>query len=158
MSNILGGSVTIGSSNPLADPIIDPNFYASPLDLFVAREAIRSGQRFVQASAWRGFVVAPLLNLTSDADLDQYIRDTSITAFHPVGTAAMSPKHANYGVVDPDLLVKGLRGLRIVDASVLVSIFQPAYCKPMLTQNYTTALRPRCSYPGRCLHICRKGC
>ncbi|GLB42783.1 putative aryl-alcohol oxidase [Lyophyllum shimeji] len=113
------GSVTIDSNNSMADPIIDPNFYASPFDLFVAREALRSARRFVQAPAWNGFVLAPTMDLTSDADLDQYLRDTSITAYHPVGTAAMSARNATYGVVNPDLLVKGLTGLRIVDASVL---------------------------------------
>jgi choline dehydrogenase len=41
--------------------------------------------------------------------------------FHPTGTAAMSPKGAHWGVVDPDLKVKGVEGLRIVDGSVLVS-------------------------------------
>jgi choline dehydrogenase-like flavoprotein len=51
--------------------------------------------------------------------------------FHPTGTAAMSPKGADWGVVDPDLKVKGVEGLRIVDGSVLVSwsssIFRVGY-------------------------------
>jgi choline dehydrogenase-like flavoprotein len=44
-----------------------------------------------------------------------------ISAWHPVGTAPMSPRNAKYAVVDPDLKVKGVQGLRIADASVMVS-------------------------------------
>jgi choline dehydrogenase-like flavoprotein len=58
----------------------------------------------------------------TDEELDEYVRANSATIFHPVGTAAMSPKGAEWGVVDPDLKVKGVKGLRVVDASVLVSV------------------------------------
>jgi choline dehydrogenase-like flavoprotein len=61
-----------------------------------------------------------LENVTNE-ELDEYLRNRTGSAFHPVGTAAMSARNARYGVVDPDLLVKGMRGLRIIDASVLVS-------------------------------------
>jgi choline dehydrogenase len=61
--------------------------------------------------------------LASDAALDAYIRATAIPGLHCVGGAAMSPKYARWGVVDPDLRVKGVTGLRIVDASVMVRSF-----------------------------------
>ncbi|KAJ7130814.1 alcohol oxidase [Mycena crocata] len=115
------GSITLNSSDPFAPPLIDPNLLGSEFDLFVMREAVKSVQRFVTAQAWDGYIISPLtsLNGTTDADLDAYIRSESSSEYHPVGTASMSPKGADYGVVDPDLLVKGLKGLRIVDASVL---------------------------------------
>lgn len=59
------------------------------------------------------------------------MRAGASSVFHPTGTAAMSPKGADWGVVDPDLKVKGVEGLRIVDGSVLVSwspsIFRVGY-------------------------------
>ena len=87
------------------------------------KEAVKSSRRFVTASAWRDYVIAPYGiqgQLTSDADLESYIRNVSSTLFHPAGTASMSPRGASWGAVNPDLTVKGVKGLRIVDASVFV--------------------------------------
>ncbi|KAJ7493660.1 alcohol oxidase [Mycena latifolia] len=116
------GSITLNSSNPFDTPLINPNLLGleSPLDLLILREAVRSIQRFLEAPTWTDYIIAPIsINTTvSDSELDAYIRDHAVTIDHPVGTAAMSSTGAEYGVVDPDLTVKGLRGLRIVDASV----------------------------------------
>lgn len=87
------------------------------------REAIRSVKRFVSAPAWDGYIIAPtggLENTDTDDELNSYIRDNAADFFHPVGTASMSARNAQNGVVDPDLLVKGVAGLRVVDASILV--------------------------------------
>lgn len=62
-----------------------------------------------------------LANATTDPDLDGVVRAVAGTTSHIVGTVAMSAREAPYGVVDPDLRVKGTRGLRVIDASVLVS-------------------------------------
>lgn len=86
------------------------------------REGIRSARRFAAAPAWADYIAAPTNNATTDADLDAFIRGSASSFFHPVGTAGMSPRGADYGVVDPDLKVKGVRGLRIIDASVLVGL------------------------------------
>lgn len=72
------------------------------------------------APAWNGFLLAPQLNATTDDELNDFIRSTGSNFEHPTGTAAMSAVDADYGVVDPDLRVKGIDGLRIVDASILV--------------------------------------
>ena len=56
------------------------------------------------------------------AEIAAYIRENAATIFHPVGTASMTPRGASWGVVDPDLVAKGISGLRIVDASVLVRV------------------------------------
>jgi len=125
-----GGSVILASSNPFDAPIINPDFLATEFDIFTMRAAVRSAGRFVSAPAWRDYILAPfggLENTTTDADLDEYIRSRAVSISHPVGTAAMSPKGATYGVVDPDLRVKGVSGLRIVDASILVSDHQSSY-------------------------------
>ncbi|KAJ6551667.1 aryl-alcohol oxidase, partial [Mycena capillaripes] len=115
------GSVTINSSNPFDSPIIDVGFLQSDIDLFTMRQAVPKLLRFFNAPTWQDYLIAPVVdleNLSEDA-LDELIRNSAGTAFHLVGTAAMSARNAPYGVVDPDLLVKGAKGLRIIDASVL---------------------------------------
>ncbi|KAF8663995.1 hypothetical protein AX16_000846 [Volvariella volvacea WC 439] len=112
------GYTRLASSNPFAHPIIDPNLVGTEFDLVTLREAVKAIKRFLAASAWQDFVIGPVGPL-ADASIDEYIRNTAGTIFHPVGTASMSPIGANWDVVDPDLKVKGAEGLRIVDASVL---------------------------------------
>ncbi|KAJ7882855.1 aryl-alcohol-oxidase from pleurotus Eryingii [Mycena leptocephala] len=92
------------------------------IDLFIMRYAVRSALRFAAAAPWAGYVIAPPAGVNStstDAEIDAYIRQNAGTVFHPVGTASISPRGAKFGVVDPDLRVKGLTGLRVVDLSVM---------------------------------------
>ncbi|KAJ7353650.1 alcohol oxidase [Mycena albidolilacea] len=115
------GSVTINSSNPLDPPLIDLGLLQNDIDVSVLREGLKPIQRFFNASVWKDYLIAPtrdLENMTTDA-LNDFIRNTAAASWHLVGSATMSPRNADYGVVDPDLLVKGVRGLRIIDASVL---------------------------------------
>ncbi|KAJ7159444.1 alcohol oxidase [Mycena filopes] len=114
------GSVTLASNDPFAAPIINPNLLGTDSDLTIMREAVKSAMRFVAGPAWKNYIIAPASVDPSmtDAELNAFIRANAGTVFHPVGTASMSPKGANWGVVDPNLLVKGLTGLRIVDLSV----------------------------------------
>ncbi|RDX49969.1 alcohol oxidase [Lentinus brumalis] len=113
------GFITINSSDPFAVPLIDPRLLSEDIDIYMVRQGIKTGQRFVAAKAWDGYFIRPLVNLTSDDEIDQYIRENAVSFFHPVATAAMSPVNASWGVVDPNLLVKGVSGLRVVDASVV---------------------------------------
>ncbi|KAG6917771.1 hypothetical protein DXG01_001176 [Tephrocybe rancida] len=116
-----GGTITLKSSDPFEYPLIDPGALTSEFDRLALREAYKASLRFMSAPVWKDHIVGPaagLANVTSDEDLDNYILQTSVLGLHGVGTAAMSAKNAPYGVVDPDLLVKGASGLRIVDASV----------------------------------------
>ncbi|KAF5349565.1 hypothetical protein D9756_008826 [Leucocoprinus leucothites] len=116
------GTLKLASSDPSEPPLIDPGMMTNSIDLTMAREALRSARRFFSAHAWDGYVMSeatPTANLTTDEELDAMIRDNIMSIWHPVGTAAMSAKHAKYGVVDPDLKVKNVKGLRVVDASVM---------------------------------------
>ncbi|KAJ7843418.1 aryl-alcohol oxidase [Mycena olivaceomarginata] len=82
----------------------------------------QSALRFIEANAWQGYVLGSLNNITSetsDADQEIFARAKGAPNYHIIGTASMSPKGANYGVVDPDLLVKKIQHLRVVDASIL---------------------------------------
>ncbi|KAJ7259083.1 aryl-alcohol oxidase [Mycena haematopus] len=115
------GSITLQSNNPFDPPLIDPGLLVTDFDLFTARESIKQAYRFVEAPVWKSYIIAPtvdLLNMTTDA-LDQFIRNTASSSGHIVSTAAMSAKNASYGVVNPDLLVKGASGLSIIDASIM---------------------------------------
>ncbi|KAJ7821311.1 glucose dehydrogenase short protein [Mycena olivaceomarginata] len=121
LTKLLGGSITLQSNNPFDPPVIDLGLLTTEFDLFTAREAIKKAYRFVQAPVWKDYIIAPtidLLNMTTDA-LDEFIRNTAGPVGHLVSTAAMSAKDASYGVVNPDLLVKGASGLSIIDASIL---------------------------------------
>ncbi|KIK61537.1 hypothetical protein GYMLUDRAFT_224362 [Collybiopsis luxurians FD-317 M1] len=117
------GAVTINSTDPFDAPLIDPGLLSHPVDIAVLREAVKSAHRFVQAAAWGGYILQDLTNATTDADIEEFIRENAVSFFHPVATAAMSPFNTtNWGVVNPDLKVKGVKGLRIVDASVAPSL------------------------------------
>jgi choline dehydrogenase len=89
-------------------------------------EAVKAILRFLGAPAFSTHVSGPFgpsfQNATNDASIESYVRGLTTTIFHPVGTASMSPQTAKTGVVNPDLTVKGTVGLRIVDASVFVSL------------------------------------
>ncbi len=89
------------------------------------RHAVRSVVRFASAPAWSGFLTGPAADFakvdTDDDDaVDAWARAQASTIWHPVGTARMGKCGGQGAVVNPDLTVQGARGLRIVDASVLV--------------------------------------
>ncbi|KAJ7237049.1 aryl-alcohol oxidase [Mycena haematopus] len=115
------GSVTIQSNNPFDPPLIDLGLLTTDFDIFILRESIKRAYRFVEAPVWEDYIIAPtldLLNMSTDA-LDEFIRNNASPSWHLVSTAAMSAKDASYGVVNPDLLVKGASGLSIIDASII---------------------------------------
>ncbi|KAF9458890.1 aryl-alcohol-oxidase from pleurotus Eryingii [Collybia nuda] len=116
------GSIKITSSNPFAKPLINPNLVATDFDIFTLVEAVKAAKRFVAAKAWNGYIkdaVGGLETTNTDKEIEAYVRENTNTIWHAVGTAMMSAKGASYGVVDPDLKVKGVDGLRVVDGSVL---------------------------------------
>ena len=59
----------------------------------------------------------------TDAEIEAYLRKSSVVGWHPCSTTAISARGSSSGVVDPDLTVKGVKGLRVVDAGVLVRYF-----------------------------------
>ncbi|KAJ3573404.1 hypothetical protein NP233_g2446 [Leucocoprinus birnbaumii] len=116
------GSVSLQSNDPLDDPIIDPQYLTARFDILAMREGIKQVIHFTKAPVWKDIitgVLPPMTNASTDPEIDDIIRNGSIDGLHAVGTASMSPRNADWGVVDPDLAVKGVSGLRIVDASIL---------------------------------------
>ncbi|PPQ78312.1 hypothetical protein CVT25_011683 [Psilocybe cyanescens] len=115
------GSVTLNAADRFGPPNIDLGYYTSDFDINAMVQAIKLAQQFYGTAAFSGYVVqqlAPPPNSTDD-QLKAYIRSATTSVWHGVGSASMSAQGATYGVVDPDLRVKGASGLRIVDASVI---------------------------------------
>lgn len=118
------GTIKLSSSDPLAAPLIDPGFYTNPYDRLAMLNAVRFAQKFLTAPAWQGYVgdhVHPYTPQTINDDnvVLEALKEQTNTVWHPVGTLAMSKRGDKWGVVNPDLRVKGLKGLRVVDASIM---------------------------------------
>ncbi|MBO9380683.1 choline dehydrogenase [Sphingomonas histidinilytica] len=117
------GNVVIASSDPLQAPLIDPRYFSDPEDMRTARASLRIARELIAQPAFdefRGVEYAPGTNVQSDADLDDYIRSTANSIYHPVGTCRIGTDPM--AVVDPQLRVHGIDNLRIVDASVMPTI------------------------------------
>jgi choline dehydrogenase len=119
------GEVALRSADPFDDPAILANYLATDED----RRALREGVKMVRAlvagaamDAVRGEEFQPGEAIQSDADLDAWIRETSETIYHPVGTCRMGAAGDELAVVDETLCVHGLKGLRVVDASVMPTL------------------------------------
>ncbi|KXN88619.1 Choline dehydrogenase, mitochondrial [Leucoagaricus sp. SymC.cos] len=116
------GSVTLNSSDPFAQPNIDLGLLTEEVDLAILREGIRNARKLFSAPVFANSVfgtVSPASNITSDEDLNAYLRAAVVPIMHGASTAMMSPRGANWGVVDPNFRVKRTQGLRVIDASVI---------------------------------------
>jgi choline dehydrogenase len=113
------GTVELRSSDPLAKPRIDLHLLSTPTDFADIREGIATVRKIFAASPLREMVereIAP----GSDTDLDDFIRNNLKITQHPSGTCRMGEDPG--AVVDSDLRVKGVSGLRVVDASVMPTV------------------------------------
>lgn len=114
------GMIKLASADPQAAPLIHQNFLASPRDWESLRAGVRVARTLAAQPSMQPFVEAEFLpgpQSQSDAAIDDHIRKTSITVHHPAGTCRMGADAAS--VVDPELRVRGVAGLRVVDASVM---------------------------------------
>jgi len=114
------GRVRIVSADPATYPAIEPNYLSDPLDQEVAVASLRIGRRIAGEAALAPYIdheMSPGPGVDSDADLLAYARLAGSTIYHPVGTCQMG--HGPAAVVDPELRVIGVEGLRVVDASVM---------------------------------------
>ncbi len=110
------GRVELASADPRALPRIYQNFLADEDDLKVLRAGLRMAREVGRQTPLAPFVSAELTPLKSDAEIDTHIRATGITVHHPAGTCRMGADEQS--VVDPELRVRGVEALRVVDASV----------------------------------------
>ncbi|KAJ4501807.1 hypothetical protein C8R41DRAFT_913089 [Lentinula lateritia] len=115
------GSVHIGSADPLAAPLIDPNFFQFTIDKEVVVKGTQIARNVTQTAPLSSLIKTPInpsTNVTSEADFEQYVLENVGTEWHPVGTASLGPQGAG-GVVNDNLIVYGTSNLRVVDASVI---------------------------------------
>ena len=114
------GEITLKSADPLAHPAIQPNYLRNETDLRTLRDGLKIAREVFRQKAfdpYRGPEFAPGLDVQTDADIDAYHRATAELIYHPVGTCKMGPDEM--AVVDDTLRVRGLQGLRVVDASIM---------------------------------------
>ncbi len=117
------GSVTLASADPFAAPLIDPNFFDHPDDMQRLVRGFRQMRALMNQPALArlgGKELARSASATSDAEIEQFIRDYGDTIYHPVGTCRMGSGAMD--VVGSDLRVHGLEGIRVVDASMMPRI------------------------------------
>jgi choline dehydrogenase-like flavoprotein len=119
------GSIHLASTRAEDAPLIQPNYLSTPEDEQVAIDSLRLVRRIVAQSPLQRFAPQehrPGLEAQSDADLLAAARSLGTTIFHPVGTAKMGLKTDPMAVVDAQLRVHNITGLRIADASIMPSI------------------------------------
>ncbi|KAJ5682835.1 Glucose-methanol-choline oxidoreductase [Penicillium macrosclerotiorum] len=133
------GSVTLKSSNPMENPIVDCNYLADPMDMLVLSEACRFGNEIVMKGAGTKDIVKgswpPNLNhhtYKSREEWVPYVKEHATTCYHAAGTCAMGKDDNKMAVLDEKLQVRGVAGLRVADCSVMPTLHgghtqMPAY-------------------------------
>ncbi len=116
------GTVRLRSADPYDKPVVDNNYLAEPDDLRLEIAGLRFAREVLKQKPLAGRITAELLpgqHITDDAGLAAHCRRTVKTNWHPVGTCRMGPDGDDKAVVDSKLRVRGLEGLRVIDASAM---------------------------------------
>ncbi|MFL6263773.1 MAG: GMC family oxidoreductase N-terminal domain-containing protein [Thermoanaerobaculia bacterium] len=116
------GHLELRAEDPAGKPRIFPNYLSEPGEMALMVEAIRMARRVIAAPAFdglRGEELFPGPKVQSDTEIAAYVGQTAGTLFHPAGTCKMGASPRDGAVVDSQLRVFGLQGLRVVDASIM---------------------------------------
>lgn len=116
------GTVTLKDCNPDSLPVINPNFFDHPDDIDTMVAGYKMTERLMKAPALSRFITKDpfTANVKSDDDIRTILRARTDTVYHPVGTCRMGTD--DMAVVDPALRVRGVQGLRVVDASIMPTL------------------------------------
>jgi choline dehydrogenase-like flavoprotein len=118
------GEIRLRSTDPADHPIVDPRYLTAPEDMRLSVKALKLARNILAQPSFADFVerteAYPGKAVDGDAALDAYIRAKGKTVYHPVGTCRMGQD--DMAVVDPQLRVRGLRNLRIVDNSIMPTL------------------------------------
>jgi 4-pyridoxate dehydrogenase len=144
------GEILLRSADPRDPPRICYNFFSAPHDLPRLRAGFRIARDIAHRSAldpYRGPETSPGPQVQSDAEIDAWLRATVITAHHPAGTCAMGTSPDT--VLDPQLRVHGICGLRVVDASAMPNLVSAHInaCVLMLAEKAADLIRGRPPLP-----------
>jgi choline dehydrogenase len=117
------GTLRLASADPLEAPLIDPAYLSNPSDARRFVEAFKIGRELLGTSAfaeWGAKEVTPGPSISTDAEIDEFMRANMHSYFHCAGAAKMGTDELS--VVDPRLRVHGVEGLRVADASVMPAL------------------------------------
>lgn len=116
------GQVTLSSLDPVAAPVIDPNFLGERADMETLMRGFKLTRRIMESPAFEDIRGSALYtsNINTDQEIEEEIRNRTDTVYHPVGTCKMGVD--DDAVVDPSLKVRGLENLHVVDASVMPQV------------------------------------
>ncbi len=117
------GWIRLRSNNPFDPPLIQPNYLGVESDVKLLVDGTKLARDIADArpfKKYRGGDYCPAASVRADTELAEYVREKVETVYHPVGTCRMGADAA--AVVDPELRVRGIDGLRVVDGSVLPTI------------------------------------
>ena len=119
------GWVRIRSADPLTAPAMQANYLSTQADRETLIAGIRLARRLAATGALSPYVKCeyrPGPDVESDADLLEFARNTGGTIFHPSGTCKMGEARDRHAVVDPELRVHGVEGVRVVDCSIMPTL------------------------------------
>ena len=127
------GSITLRSANPMDQPKINSGYFSDPRDMEVLKKAVKRMRNMMHQPAIQRYITNEIIpgdHVASDSELEQEIRKNGATAYHQCGSCAMGPNADS--VLDPQLRVRGVSGLRVADASVIPRIPNAALHAPSL--------------------------
>jgi len=147
------GRVGLRSADPFDDPAIFANYLAAEEDRRALREGVRMMRRVAEQTAldpYRSGELFPGADVETDAEIDAWIRANAETIYHPVGTCRMGAAHDEAAVVDGELKVRGITGLRVVDASVMPTLVGGNTNAPtiMIAEKAADMIRGRAALPA----------
>lgn len=119
------GYIRIKSRDPLETPEIQPNYLATDLDRRTAVAGVKAARRIAQSASMAPYVkkeVKPGPAADTDEELLEFCRDNGATIFHPSGTCKMGAASDALAVLDERLCVRGVHGLRVIDASAMPTL------------------------------------
>ncbi|KAH0825811.1 GMC oxidoreductase [Lanmaoa asiatica] len=133
------GTVRLASTDPRANPLVDPNYFSTKNDWQVMRSALRFTLRMKHELAAQGYTISDAkIPGPTDADIDAFIQSECQSTYHYSSTCRMAPERDG-GVVDDRLRVHGVQNLRVADSSVFPSILSAHLAAP------TVAVAEKCA-------------
>jgi choline dehydrogenase len=150
------GWIKLKSTDPRVHPLLQPNYLATELDRSEMREGVKlTREVFAQPAfdAYRGAELNPGPGVRSDAEIDAWVRRKADSAYHPSCSCKMGVDEM--AVVDPECRVRGLEGLRVVDASIMPSVVSGNLNAPtiMIAEKASDIIRGKAPLPAEVVPV-----